>query len=111
MALTATPKRLLQVLLTAAMVSRLNNTQKQVLKEFCFCNRTASKQTFSLAIVPSGETLSDKHFILSNVQMNENETIWFTEISTLLEVNDSIYAKASGNVSLYISAAEFTTVT
>jgi hypothetical protein len=112
MALTATPRRLVQALLTASMTSRFNNTtgQKQVIKEYCFCNRTTAKHTFSLAIVPTGETLGDQHYILSDVELDGNETKWFTEISQVMELNDSIYAIASGNVTLYISAAEFTTV-
>lgn len=112
MALTATPRRLVQTVLNNSLVSRYKNTtgQKQVIKEFVFCNRTGTKGIITLAIVPNGETLSDKHYIFNNVDLFGNETKIFSEFSTVLELNDDVYVLASQTTAMYISAAEFTTI-
>ena len=109
MALTAVPRRLIQTLLDASMVPRFTNTtgQKQVIKELIFCNRSSAKGTFSLAVVPLGETLSDKHYIFDHVDLFMYETKIFSEFSTTLELDDDIYVSSTISTSMYITAAEF----
>lgn len=112
MALTATPKRLVQTLVDNTFVSRFKNTtgQKQVIKEFIFCNTAGVKGTFSLAIVPDGEVLGDEHYIFNGVDLLASESKIFSDFSTVLELNDDVYVVATQNTSFYMSAAEFTEI-
>lgn len=71
------------------------------------CNQDLSARAFSIAIVKSGESLSAKHYIASNIPIPVNDSIGIT-IGATLNSNDSVVvsANSSSNLSFSVFGSE-----
>jgi hypothetical protein len=68
-------------------------------------NRTTSNDTFRLAIVPSGESIGDKHYIAYGVAISPGQFLQVSEI--FLNTGDSFIAyTANGNISFTVTGIE-----
>jgi hypothetical protein len=49
-----------------------------VISTISVCNRGSSSATYRIAIRPTGETIANKHYIVSDGTILQNDTIFFT---------------------------------
>lgn len=110
MGLTATLNRLFQgEITTTNLTSYFTVTDSRVIvRHMMICNLSSNKRAYvSLAIVPNGETLSNKHYILNNLELFKSEKF---DCRLVLMENDSIYFSSDSLVSVYMSSANFNEV-
>ena len=77
---------------------------KTIVKEITFCNTGSIAYTFTLYIVPLGQTAADRYARFKTVTIQPNETKIFG-LSTVLEVGSFISALASTTSVVAISAS------
>jgi hypothetical protein len=84
----------------------LNRTA--VLKEISVCNFTGSPATFTVWIVPSGESTDLQYLVVNAESVSANDTV-FKAFSTALNSEDEIIIQASANTTLsaHFSWVEF----
>lgn len=79
-----------------------------VVSTLSVCNRANTAKTFRLAAMPSGNTLSNVHYIAYDTTVPGNETISLT-LGLSLSANDHIYVRAiDTSLSFSIFGAEIT---
>lgn len=67
-----------------------------VISTVVLCNQGANSSSFKLAVVPSGNTISSKHYLNYNTPIPGNDSIAVT-IGITLAANDSISINVSSN--------------
>jgi hypothetical protein len=77
-----------------------------VISSIVICNLGANASSFKLAAVPSGNNISNQHFMNFDTPIPGSDSIAIT-IGATLSANDSIRANAaSGNISISIFGSE-----
>lgn len=77
-----------------------------VISSIIICNLGANASSFRLAAVPSGDTISNKHYINFDTPVPGNDSIAIT-IGATLSANDSIRANTlSSNIGITIFGSE-----
>lgn len=110
MSITATPKRIFQAELSGTIATIFtNDTNKEHIKALSICNTGGAKVSVRLAVVPNGETLSVRHYILYDMEVASKETKLF-DTNIILESLDTIRALGAAGVSIQAYGAEWTTV-
>lgn len=70
------------------------------------CNLNSSNCTYSIAVVPRGQTLSAKHLIASNTEIKSNETIALSLGITLGSKDSIIVNSANSNLSFNLFGSQ-----
>jgi len=106
-----TPKRLYtgQPAFTAGTLYTASGSTTTILKSITVTNTTATSATFSLSIVPSGESQSASNQIISALPVNGNVTMTFENVG-MLNTGDFISALqgTTNAISLHIYGVEVT---
>lgn len=114
MSLTATPERIAQFLVNseAPVSTHIVTQDRVVLRDIILCSVDDSLRNYiSLAIVPDGETLSDKHYIQRKLLIRAGESINLSDFRIVLSSGDRIYmSTSSGAVSVYLSGGAYVEV-
>jgi hypothetical protein len=104
-----TYKILGQISITANTLSTVYTvpaSNSAVISSIVVCNLGANASSFRLAAVPSGDTISNKHYINFDTPVPGSDSIAIT-IGATLSANDSIRANAlSSNISISIFGSE-----
>tara|TARA_Y100001951_G_scaffold87596_1_gene78714 strand:+ start:146 stop:466 length:321 start_codon:yes stop_codon:yes gene_type:complete len=59
-----------------------------------FCNTDSSNRDITVWIIPSGDTLADKHMIMKELTINAGDTFAFGSERILLSASDTVKAIA-----------------
>lgn len=104
-----------KVLGQAALAATTNTTiytvpagKQTIVSNITICNRSATAGTYRIAIVKSGETLADKHYVVYDVSLPGNDAT-FLQVGLNLAAGDFIVAySAVATLSVTASGAEIT---
>jgi hypothetical protein len=98
-----------QVNPTANTLSRVYNvpaSNSAVISTVVICNQSTIASSFKLAVMPSGNTVSSKHYLNYDTPIPGNDSIAVT-IGITLAANDTILANASSsNISISVFGSE-----
>lgn len=105
--LTYTPKQLGQAVLGTALATVFTAAAKVIVKEILLCNITNNQVTVDIAFLASGETIGNKNYAFSQLQILPKETK-IISLSTVVELSGFMQAvcNASASVSVTVSGTE-----
>ena len=79
---------------------------QSVLSTIFVCNRAAINGSYRIAIVPSGESIGNKHYIVSDTVLSANSTDAFTNGITLAASDTIVVYADSANFSFSLFGSE-----
>lgn len=93
---------------TMTIAYTVPSATETVISTITVCNQTGSNVSYSIAVVPNGVTLDDKHFIVRGGAVPAADSIGIT-LGITLDADDEIRCNTnSGSVSFNVFGSEVT---